>query len=227
MPSTKIQSYDLDGNILEGVAQESTSQSILTNINTNNTGSKTGTLSQKESYIISQLENSTYGLSALKTAVQNSGSGDSNHVSLTGEGTTLYSSTSGTSVTGRTGRLILAKFQAPVDGVYKITARNHLSKGGSSSSYGYNLYVHTIDGETDYGASFWNTYNSNSVGTKLSDYSKGTVIGSVKSPTTGIDSFDFYVNLRAGAPVLVYGAHADSSPEYAIGASATVTYQAR
>ena len=42
---------------------------INTNTATNNTASKTGTLSQKESYGISLLENSTYGLSALKTAL--------------------------------------------------------------------------------------------------------------------------------------------------------------
>ena len=42
---------------------------INTNTSTNNTASKTGTLSQKESYGISLLENSTYGLSALKTAL--------------------------------------------------------------------------------------------------------------------------------------------------------------
>lgn len=42
---------------------------INTNTATNNTASKTGTLSQKESYGISLLENATFGLSALKTAI--------------------------------------------------------------------------------------------------------------------------------------------------------------
>jgi|GEM_PF-5595959 hypothetical protein len=42
---------------------------INTNTALNNTASKTGTLSQKESYGISLLENATYGLSALKTAM--------------------------------------------------------------------------------------------------------------------------------------------------------------
>lgn len=40
---------------------------IKTATATNNTASKTGTLSQKESYAISLLENATYGLSALQT----------------------------------------------------------------------------------------------------------------------------------------------------------------
>ena len=42
---------------------------INTNTAINNTASKTGILSQKESYGIGLLENATYGLSALKTAV--------------------------------------------------------------------------------------------------------------------------------------------------------------
>lgn len=46
---------------------------INSNTATNNTASKTGTLSQKESYGISLLENATYGLSALKTAITGGG----------------------------------------------------------------------------------------------------------------------------------------------------------
>ncbi|MEA5085593.1 MAG: hypothetical protein VB018_15845 [Lachnospiraceae bacterium] len=42
---------------------------VDTNTAVNNTASKTGTISQKESYGISLLENGTYGLSALKTAI--------------------------------------------------------------------------------------------------------------------------------------------------------------
>lgn len=41
---------------------------------TNNTASKTGVLSAKLAYIISLLENTTYGLSALKTATSSGGS---------------------------------------------------------------------------------------------------------------------------------------------------------
>ncbi len=40
---------------------------------TNNTASKTGVLSQKDSYMISLLENGTYGLNAIKTAASSSG----------------------------------------------------------------------------------------------------------------------------------------------------------
>ena len=42
--------------------------SVVTNTATNNTASKTGVLSAKLAYVISLLENTTYGLSALKTA---------------------------------------------------------------------------------------------------------------------------------------------------------------
>jgi hypothetical protein len=42
---------------------------------TNNTASKTGVLSAKLAYVINLLENTTYGLSAIKTAVSSSGSG--------------------------------------------------------------------------------------------------------------------------------------------------------
>jgi hypothetical protein len=43
--------------------------SAIANTTTNNTGNKTGILSQKLSYLISLLENSTYGLNALTTAI--------------------------------------------------------------------------------------------------------------------------------------------------------------
>ena len=42
--------------------------SAVSNTATNNTASKTGVLSAKLAYVISLLENTTYGLSALKTA---------------------------------------------------------------------------------------------------------------------------------------------------------------
>ena len=47
----------------------------ISNTTTNNTASKTGVLSAKLAYVISLLENTTYGLNALKTAMSNSGSG--------------------------------------------------------------------------------------------------------------------------------------------------------
>lgn len=51
---------------------------------TNNTASKTGILSQKAAYLIALLENTTYGLSALKTAINKSG-----NIQLAGELKTL------------------------------------------------------------------------------------------------------------------------------------------
>ena len=67
---------------------------INTNTATNNTASKTGTLSQKESYGISLLENSTYGLSALKTALTG---GSVRVVKSVQRGTITLTSTSSTS----------------------------------------------------------------------------------------------------------------------------------
>ena len=49
--------------------------SVVSNTATNNTASKTGTLSQKESYAIGLLENTTYGLNAIKSALGSSSSG--------------------------------------------------------------------------------------------------------------------------------------------------------
>lgn len=46
---------------------------LITNTTVNNTASKTGVLSAKLVYVISLLENSTYGLSAIKTALSSSG----------------------------------------------------------------------------------------------------------------------------------------------------------
>jgi hypothetical protein len=45
---------------------------LITNTTTNNTASKTGILSAKLAYIISLLENTTYGLNALKTTISGS-----------------------------------------------------------------------------------------------------------------------------------------------------------
>ena len=49
--------------------------SAASNTATNNTASKTGVLSAKLAYIISLLENTTYGLNALKTASSSSSAG--------------------------------------------------------------------------------------------------------------------------------------------------------
>jgi hypothetical protein len=48
---------------------------LVSNTTTNNTASKTGVLSAKLTYIISLLENTTYGLSAIKNALGNIGGG--------------------------------------------------------------------------------------------------------------------------------------------------------
>ena len=57
---------------------------------TNNTASKTGVLSAKLAYIISLLENTTYGLNALKTTMGNSGGGLKSITKTIPAGTNLY-----------------------------------------------------------------------------------------------------------------------------------------
>lgn len=75
--------------------------SAASNTATNNTASKTGVLSAKLAYIISLLENTTYGLSALKTASSNSG-GLTSCVRKIQRGTVSFSNISRNSTTSVT-----------------------------------------------------------------------------------------------------------------------------
>ena len=106
-----------------------------TNTETNNTASKTGILSQKHAYTHSLLENTTYGLSAIKTAV-NGISTSELRPSLTGTGKTVYTQTSQMPIgTMRQSYLCIAKFIAPVDGAYNysLTIKNNTNSSSSPS----------------------------------------------------------------------------------------------
>ena len=137
---------------------------IKADTTTNNTASKTGVLSQKESYTHSLLENGTYGLNAIKTAITNSGGG-TNHVSLTGTGTTIYSRTSAYTVYtghGTDSYVCLAKFQAPVTGIYTITAasKSDTTKTINISAYRGAIYENFYQSQYNSGSGTGTTYTN-------------------------------------------------------------------
>ena len=88
--------------------------SIKTYTTTNNTASKTGILSQKSTYIINMLENTTYGLNAIKSSANAS----ELFPSLKGTGNTIFDNNN-TLILGTIPECII-KFIAPVDGIYNI-----------------------------------------------------------------------------------------------------------
>lgn len=73
-----------------------TLNTIKTATAANSTASKTGTLSQKDAYIISLLENATYGLNALKTAINSASSSSSSVVKSVQRGVLSFSSATAT-----------------------------------------------------------------------------------------------------------------------------------
>jgi len=74
MTSTRASYIDRLANSSYGLDKIKTDTgNAVTNTATNNTASKTGILSQKLAYLISLLENTTYGLNAIKTAVSSGG----------------------------------------------------------------------------------------------------------------------------------------------------------
>ena len=106
------------------------------NTTTNNTASKTGILSQKLSYIISLLENTTYGLSALKNAITSSSSGG---VNTSIKGKTVYTGTPYTNTEYKyqsncdsiDNPIVypIAEFIAPVSGMYRLSISLTLDPG--------------------------------------------------------------------------------------------------
>lgn len=126
----------------------STLSTINTNVNTiktdvgavksatavNNTASKTGVLSAKSAYIISLLENSTYGLSAIKNAIT-SNSGCLKSVTKTytnvgsGNGSSNYSNVESGLTT------------AQLAGLYSIKVNSLTYASGGVYDYGVMFYV--------------------------------------------------------------------------------------
>ena len=108
-----------------------TLSSILTNTSSSTTSSSTGTLSQKLNYLKSLLENTTYGLNALKNLIIKT------QVNTTIQNNTIFNKNYETftltanAVTG-TKSTIVAKFIAPVSGLYKLNlSGTELSKAFS------------------------------------------------------------------------------------------------
>ncbi len=183
---------------------------INTNTATSTTSSSTGTLSQKLNYLINQRQ-----------------------ASLTGTGTTVYSSSS--TIFNYTDEFkCLAKFIAPIDGLYRVTIKGATGKdsGGviiykiedAKLAWGYNnfnynteyAYAHAISQSASYEASTIGSYSYMS-----SSFAWDTSIGSddagggfisamprvgfvpVDASTATTTSFNIYC--KAGEPVQLVG----------------------
>lgn len=100
---------------------------------TNNTANKTGVLSAKLAYIISLLENATYGLSAIKSS--------GNWYAAYGTSVTLYTLSS--PVTGSDNEAMSAIFVAPANGTYRVDAN------ATFAGTGYTVYMAISDADMD------------------------------------------------------------------------------
>ncbi len=115
---------------------KTTVSTINTNTTTNNNASKTGILSQKLSYIIaSLLENSTYGLNAIKTAVNtiNTNTNKTKVICSTTKKVTVCSNISKTS-TGSS--MSMGYWKSTVEGMVEVVI-----SGQSTSSYNGTIYA--------------------------------------------------------------------------------------
>ena len=138
----------------------------VTYTKTNNTASKTGVLSQKDSYIISLLENGTYGLNAIKTAASNSGGGNKRVVSYTTHTvsrvvTDACAGTYGPSIVQGTGRgkIILGGHSNSSTFSVKIDNGTQFSVKGSQIYGGGTGYPQ--DACFDFESSYYVSYQSN------------------------------------------------------------------
>ena len=183
--------------------------SIKTYTTTNNTASKTGILSQKSAYIINMLENTTYGLNAIKTGVNNVNT-DGLFPSLTGIGTTIYSRIAAVS-TSNFRTTCCAKFIAPVGGTYRMTCT---LKSGISTSIqkAKDISTYTTDGTIVLSAE--RLYNWCEVNESLGDYSDNvrweniipTIYNSGDDPANPSenDTITCYFYCNAGEPVVLF-----------------------
>ena len=195
---------------------------------TNNSASSTGVLSQKLSYLISQRQ-----------------------ASQTGTGITVYSG-SITSATYSDRYICIAKFVAPVSGVYKVTVTSNAQSYSSNievrkiitatASYCYNAtsnnysYVggRTIDQNASYDASSVNSasYVSKTDSSSVSwgDYisDRGSTlpcIGTIQTSTSATVSKTFSMYCTAGEQVQLVEYYSGSKSYYIH--SVNVTYQGR
>lgn len=211
----------------------------------NNTANKTGILSQKNSYIISMLENSGYGLNALKNIL-----GDGVKPSLTGTGTTVFSSTN--KVSSSANYKCIAKFIAPVSGIYNVALTAEAQTNvynidikkvtSELMSYSYfssgdNIYCYTrrIEQEMSYeastvggtsyviGTTTWNTVLDDG-GSKYFDCIQS--LGGIKTSKTEEVNENLKMYCKAGEPVQIVMYQSSSSRSAYIN-SIVVTYEKR
>lgn len=107
--------------------------SAIANTATNNTASKTGILSQKLAYVISLLENSTYGLNALKSSGGSKVYKPSTSLLATVLSKEVAVDTADTSSNRYNDVLYFGKFEPQYDGVVKIVFKTKC--GAYNSSY--------------------------------------------------------------------------------------------
>lgn len=191
---------------------------------TNNTASKTGVLSQKLSYAISLLENSTYGLNALKNA-----SGGYYTPSSTLIATVLSSAVGNTDVTTSDKALYLGKYVPAYSGVIKVVASvkaattfnyyigytSYTGMAGSQISCmspgfetGLGLYASSGSGTVALTPSIQNavyTFETTSVGSIITNPS-GYVYANIgySNSNTSYVSVTSYIAVKRGLPVYFY-----------------------
>lgn len=110
---------------------------------TNNTASKTGVLSAKLAYVISLLENTTYGLSAIETLI------DKYRPWYATYGTTVTlkstSSTISNISTNSSAYTPVFTFVAPADGVYRVDMAWKVVNGGETNYTSTRVYTRVAD----------------------------------------------------------------------------------
>lgn len=104
---------------------------------TNNTPSKTGVLSAKSAYIISLLENSTYGLSAIKNAIT-SNSGCLKSVTKT------YTNVASGTATGLTNAQYAGLYSIYANGTLYISSEYAPRVSGTGFAMSYDIYDNDV-----------------------------------------------------------------------------------
>ena len=180
---------------------------------TNNTASKTGILSQKGSYIISLLENATYGLSAIKNLV--------NTINADTNGTKVIPNTSNT-VTVCSGitksntnkvAISLGYWKATVTGMVSVYCSANTTSS-SNDTLSFELYnTHTIGADLNSGYVVTNNvqntrYKVYNAGTQITSYvdGNGTMsTGQAQSASSvGVKAAEFFAYVEKGDCLFFY-----------------------
>lgn len=186
---------------------------------TNNTANKTGILSQKLTYLISLLENATYGLSTLRNTAKYYVIGSSG---MTSE--TIAKNVKCTAVASSNGALFVGKWVPKHDG--RVIARISLTRIASGMTTLYTAVISNgnkpaicsqdaISGST-------NTIGRFSPMFDVDGYTAGTILTDVKYPTSFTEcvtvyspgQYDVLFDVEAGKPI-TFWAKKDSNITYA------------